>query len=122
MRGVKPDKLPYSIWQLVDHIRITQWDMVEFSKDASHKSPKWPDEYWPKEAAPKDDAAWNKALTQIDTDLEMFIDMLKTGDIYKPFPYGTGQNLLREALQIADHTAYHTGEIIVVRRFLNAWY
>jgi hypothetical protein len=73
LRGVKPDKLPYSIWQLVDHIRIVQWDMLEFSKDASHKSPNWPEEYWPKEAAPKDDAAWNKALTQIDNDLEALL-------------------------------------------------
>ncbi len=122
LRGVKPEKLPYSIWQLVDHIRIAQWDMLEFSKDANHKSPKWPEEYWAKEAAPESDAAWHKALTQIDTDLKNFIELLKTQDLYKPLPHGSGQNLLREALQIADHTAYHTGEILAIRRLLNAWH
>lgn len=121
LRGVKPDRLPYSIWQLVEHIRIVQWDMLEFSRDAAHTSPNWPDEYWPDEAEPKDEATWNKALTQIDNDLEAFIDLLKTKDLYKPFPHGTGQNLLREAMQIADHTAYHTGEILAIRRLLGAW-
>ncbi|RVU02027.1 DinB family protein [Mucilaginibacter limnophilus] len=121
LRGAKPENVPYSIWQLVEHIRIAQWDMLEFSRDANHKSPKWPDEYWPAETAPAGEDEWNKSLTQIENDLEAFISLLKEGDLYKPFPHGEGQTLLREALQIADHTSYHTGEIIALRRILGAW-
>src|SRR5580658_10130143 len=69
LRGVKPDHMPYSIWQLVEHIRIAQWDMLGFCKNCDHKSPKWPDEYWPKESAPADDSAWDAALAQISSDL-----------------------------------------------------
>lgn len=117
-RGIKPDKLPYSIWQLVEHIRIAQWDMVQFCIDADHQSPKWPDEYWPKETAPKDDEAWANSLKQIHDDLQEFIAVLKERDIYKKLSHGTGQTILREALQIADHNAYHISEIVVIRRLL----
>jgi len=121
LRGVKVDKLPYTIWQLVEHIRIAQWDMLEFSKDGSHESPNWPDDYWPKELSPKDDAAWDNSLEQIDSDLEELIELVKSGDIYKKIPHGDGQTILREALQAADHNAYHVAEIIVIRRLLGAW-
>ena len=121
LRGAKPDKLPYSIWQLVEHIRIAQWDMLKFSQDEKHKSPKWPDEYWVKETAPKDEAEWEKSLKQINDDRKEFIKLLKSGDIYKAIPHGDGQSILLEALQIADHNAYHTAEIIVIRRLLDAW-
>lgn len=115
-RGDKPAKLPYSIWQLVEHIRIAQWDMLQFCLNANHQSPKWPDEYWVKETAPADNKAWIHSLNQIDDDLEQFISLFKKEDIYKNIPHGNGQNILREALQIADHTAYHISEIIVIRR------
>jgi hypothetical protein len=121
LRGAKPDKLPYSIWQLVEHIRIAQWDMLEFSKDEEHQSPKWPDDYWVKETAPEDDAEWEKSIKQIKSDQEEFVKLLKDSDIYKNIPHGDGQNILREAFQIADHNAYHTAEIIVIRRLLGAW-
>lgn len=121
LRGEKPHNLPYSIWQLVEHIRITQWDMLEFSRDPNHQSPKWPDEYWPKEAAPADETAWKNTIHQIDLDLENFINLLKKDDIYKELPHGDGQSILREALQMADHTSYHISEIIIIRRLLNAW-
>jgi hypothetical protein len=121
LRGEKPHNLPYSIWQLVEHIRITQWDMLEFSRDPNHESPKWPDEYWPKEAAPADETAWKNAIHQIDLDLDNFINLLKKDDIYKELPHGDGQSILREALQMADHTSYHISEIIIIRRLLNAW-
>ncbi|CAM3783016.1 DinB family protein [Mucilaginibacter galii] len=120
-RGERPYDLPYSIWQLVEHIRIAQWDMLEFSKDASHQSPKWPDEYWPKEPTPPNEAAWNAAIQQIKNDLNELIGLVKTGDLYTPIPHGEGQTLLREALQAADHTAYHVAEIIVLRRLLGSW-
>jgi uncharacterized damage-inducible protein DinB len=121
MRGVVTSELPYSIWQIVEHIRIAQWDMLEFSKDGAHESPKWPDEYWPKEAAPPSDAAWRKSIKQIESDLEEFISLMKKADLYTKIPHGTGQTVLREALQIADHNAYHTAEIVVIRRLLGAW-
>jgi hypothetical protein len=115
-RGHKPAGLPYSIWQLVEHIRIAQWDMLQFCVDANHQSPKWPDEYWPKEPAPINNAAWEASLQQIDSDLNEFVALFKTVDIYRPLPHGEGQTILREALQIADHTAYHISEIVVIRR------
>ena len=121
LRGIKIDKLPYSIWQLVEHIRITQWDMLEFSKDGSHQSPDWPDNYWPKETAPKDDNTWNQTVKQIDLDRDELINLVKTGDLFTKIPHGDGQNILREALQAADHNAYHIAEIIVIRRLLGAW-
>jgi len=115
-RGAKPDDLPYSIWQLVEHIRIAQWDMLQFCTNTDHQSPKWPEEYWPKETAPNDDNAWENSLKQIEDDLKQFIELLETQDIYKKLPHGSGQTILREAIQIADHTAYHISEIIVIRR------
>jgi hypothetical protein len=121
LRGVKPDHMPYSIWQLVEHIRIAQWDMLGFCKDCDHKSPKWPDEYWPKESAPADDSAWEASLAQISSDLDEFIEMMEHSDIYQKIQQGDGQTILREALQIADHNAYHIGEIIAIRRFLGDW-
>ena len=119
--GEKPGGLPYSIWQLTEHIRIAQWDMLEFCKDARHQSPEWPAGYWPTEAAPASQEAWEKSAQQIRTDLAAFIALLQEADLYSPLPHGTGQTVLREALQIADHTAYHTAEIIVIRRLLGAW-
>jgi hypothetical protein len=121
MRGVVTNDLPYSIWQVVEHIRIAQWDMLEFSKNSAHQSPKWPDEYWVKEATPPSDAAWRKSIKQIESDLEEFISLMKKADLYAKIPHGGGQTVLREALQIADHNAYHTAEIVVVRRLLGAW-
>ncbi len=119
--GERPYGLPYSIWQLAEHIRIAQWDMLEFSKDGSHQSPKWPDDYWPKEAAPADPEAWNQTLVQIGKDKEEFISLIQQGDLFVKIPHGQGQTLLREALQVADHNAYHTAEIIVLRRLLGCW-
>lgn len=121
--GAIPQNLPYSIWQLMEHIRIAQWDILEFSKNAEHKSPKWPDEYWPKERQPLNKAALTKSIDQIKSDRKEFLKLLEApgADIYEPFSHGDGQNLLREALVLADHNSYHTGEIIIVRRLLNDW-
>lgn len=121
LRGIKPENMPYSIWQLVDHIRIAQWDMLQFSKDADHQSPKWPDDYWPKESEPADEDAWKGSIEQIESDLDEFIELLEHSDIYQPLEHGDGQNILREALQMADHNAYHIGEIVAIRRFLGDW-
>jgi len=118
-----PDGSAYSIWQLIEHIRITQWDILEFSKGPGHKSPRWPDEYWPEHPALPNEHALKKSLQQITSDRKAFIALLHVAgeDIYKPFPYGGGQSLFREALVIADHNSYHTAEIILTRRILGAW-
>lgn len=121
--GKTPDGLPYSIWQLAEHIRITQWDLLEFSRDKDHQSPEWPDEYWPKEAEPATADEWETCLKQIRSDRETFISLLENAgeNLYTPFKHGTGQTLLKEALVLADHTSYHTGQILVLRRLLNDW-
>ncbi|MDP9048909.1 MAG: DinB family protein [Bacteroidota bacterium] len=121
LRSVKPPNIPYSIWQLIEHMRIAQWDMLQFCKDGNHKSPKWPEEYWPKQNAPKNDSAWDESLRQIDADLDEFIELIKRADLYQPIQHGAGQNVLLEALQVADHNAYHIGEIITLRRMMGDW-
>jgi uncharacterized damage-inducible protein DinB len=120
--GKVPGNLPYSIWQIVEHIRIAQKDILDFSANTNYNELNWPDDYWPKETAPKDEIEWKKSLKQIDADLNEFIELLKSyDDLFKPFNHGSGQNLAREAMLIADHNSYHVGEIIVVRRFLGNW-
>ena len=121
--GKKPNGLPYSIWQLAEHVRISQFDILEFSRNPEYKSPEWPEGYWPAETKPKSEDEWNKCLQQIKKDGDSFIELLKNNPdkLYEPFMYGEGQTLLREALVLADHNSYHTGEIIVLRRLLNNW-
>ena len=121
--GAIPKGLPYSIWQLAEHIRLAQWDILEFSRNPDHKSPKWPEGYWVKAKKPKTAAEWNKCIAQIKKDRKDFISLLEKedADLYTPFPWGEGQNLVREALVIADHNSYHVGEILVVRRLLGEW-
>jgi uncharacterized damage-inducible protein DinB len=122
-QGIVPDGLPYSAWQLLEHIRLAQKDILEFSDnpDGSYKSMKWPDDYWPKNAAPPDEEAWNKSVAALKKDRSSFEKLLKERDLTEAFPWGDGQNLLREALLIAAHESYHTGELIVTRRLLGAW-
>ncbi len=122
-RGIVPEGLPYSLWKLVEHIRVCQWDILDFSRNPDYKEMKWPDDYWPKENAPKNDAAWDDSIKRIFSDLDEFIALLEDPDcdLYTPFPWGDGQNLLREAMLIADHNAHHAGEIIALRRLLGAW-
>ncbi len=121
--GVVPAGLPYSIWQLVEHVRITQWDILEFSRSAEHVTPEWPKGFWPAEKAPGHAKEWKQSLDQIEADRKAFIELLhRAGEkIYEPFSYGDGQSLFREAVLIIDHTSYHTGEIIVLRRLLKDW-
>ncbi|SFC15533.1 DinB family protein [Spirosoma endophyticum] len=122
LRGVKPDKLPYSIWQIVDHIRIVQEDILDFSRNPNYQSRPWPDSYWTKDVAPTEED-WQQALKQIREDRAAIVTLINDPepDFYTPFAHGDGQNLLREILLVADHTAYHVGEIIIIRRLLDAW-
>ncbi|TLV03319.1 DinB family protein [Dyadobacter luticola] len=124
LRGVTPENLPYSIWQLVEHIRIAQKDIVDFSESAEHESLAWPDDYWTEALTEVSDEQWETALSQIKEDQKRFVTLLHdhANDLVKPFPWGQGQNLMREALLIGDHNAYHTAEILVIRRLLNAWH
>lgn len=118
-----PTGLPYNIWQLAEHIRISQWDILEFCRNADYKSPEWPKGYWPSETIPSSEDAWKKCVQQIKEDRRSFIELIKNAgeNLYTRIPNGDGQTLLREALVLADHNSYHTAEIIVLRRFLNDW-
>jgi DinB superfamily len=123
LRGVKPAGAPHSAWQLLEHLRIAQWDILEFSRNAKHVSPKWPEGYWPANDRPPTDAAWKKSISAIKRDrraMERLVEHPRT-DLYSKIPHGTGQNILREALLIADHNAYHIGQLLLVRRLLGAW-
>lgn len=123
LRSKKHENLPYTIWQLVDHIRITQSDILQFSTNPRYQSPKWPEGYWAKEEGPKSEEAWNACLQQIADDRRTFINLVENEyqDLYFPFPHGEGQNIFNEALLIADHTSYHTGEVVLLRRLFSAW-
>lgn len=121
--SIKPNNVPYNIWMLAEHIRIAQADILDFSINSGYKELKWPEEYWPTDEAPEDESAWEKCVDEIFKDREHFISLLEQPnvDLLKPFPHGNGQNLFREALLIADHNSYHTGEIVLIRRLLNEW-
>ena len=124
LRGLKPAGAPHSAWQLLEHLRIAQWDILEFSRNAKHVSPKWPEGYWPSSDRPPTDAAWKKCISAIRRDcraMQKLVENPRT-DLYSKIPHGTGQNILREALLIADHNAYHLGQLLLVRRLLGAWH
>lgn len=123
LRGVKPEGAPHSAWELLEHLRIAQWDMLEFSRDAKHVSPEWPSGYWPESAEPESAAAWDQSVKSFQRDLKAMRELVadSKSDLFTPFPHGDGQTLLREALQLADHNAYHVGELIFLRRLLGAW-
>ncbi len=125
LRGKTPVGLPYSAWQLVEHLRFTQRDILDFSAPPTggYHGHKWPDDYWLKIAEPPSAGAWDAALESIERDREQFEALLlKPGiDLHRPFLWGDGQTLFREALLIADHNAYHLGEIVCVRRLLGCW-
>ena len=124
LRGVKPKGVPHTAWELLEHIRIALWDILEFSRDAKHVSPSWPEGYWPKTQKPPSDAAWKKSVAAIRKDLaamQKLVGNPKT-DLNANIPHGTGQTVLREALLVADHNAYHIGQLLLVRRLLGAWH
>jgi len=123
LRGAKAPGLPHTVWQLVEHLRIAQWDILEFSRDENHVSPDWPKGYWPDAAAPPDDAAWEKSVGDFHRELQAMQDLVadpKT-DLYAKLPWGDGQTVLREAMMLADHNAYHVAQIVSVRQVLGAW-
>jgi DinB family protein len=122
-RGKKPKELPYSAWMLLEHMRLAQWDILEFSRNKDHVSPPWPDGYWPKSPEPADDAAWDQSVREFKKDLKAIEDLVRNPktDLYAKIPWGDGQTILREALLVADHNAYHLGQLVTVRRLLGEW-
>jgi hypothetical protein len=123
LRGTAPAGLPYSPWQLVEHLRITQHDILDFCRNPTYKEMSWPADYWPRGAEPPSDSAWNASIDQFRRDRSELEALARDPaiDLEDRIPHGTGQTYLRELLLVADHTAYHIGELIVVRRLLGAW-
>lgn len=123
LRGAKPPGQPFTPWRVLEHIRISQWDIVEFARSAKHVSPDWPAGYWPERDAPPDATTWDESVAQVERDrraMERFVADPKT-DLFARIPHGTGQTVLREALVLADHTSYHLGQLVLLRRLLGAW-
>jgi hypothetical protein len=120
LRGSKPEGSPHTPWQLLEHMRIAQLDILRFSVDAKHESPQWPEGYWPKADSPPSDDAWDKSVRQFLHDLDEVCKLVRDSrhDLMAPIPHGSGQTLLREAMLVADHNAYHLGQIVLIRRML----
>ena len=123
LRGAKVPGLPHTPWRLLEHMRIAQWDILEFSRNPKHVSPPWPDGYWPKADAPPDAAAWDRSVAAFRADLRAMQDLVAdpATDLFAPIPHGEGQTVLREALLVADHNAYHLGQLVMLRRALGVW-
>lgn len=123
-RGKKIKGAPHTIWELVEHMRIAQWDILEYSRNANHESPKFPEGYWPQSAAPASDAAWKKSIRAFRNDLDEMKQLVGNAgeeELYGRIPHGDGQTLLREALLVADHNSYHLGQLMILRKLLGAW-
>jgi hypothetical protein len=123
LRGKRPKGAEHSPWQLLEHLRIAQWDILEFSRDAKHKSPEWPGGYWPAKPATPDEKAWDKSVRAFRKDLKAMCALVcdEKTDLFAKIAHGDGQTVLREALLVADHNAYHVGQLVLVRRLLGAW-
>lgn len=123
MRGKRPKSSPHAPWELLEHMRIAQWDILEFSRGGDHKSPKWPDEYWPESPEPPDPKAWDRSVNGFCQDMHAMCALVENEatDLYKQIPNGDGQTVLREALLVADHNAYHLGQLVLLRRMLGTW-
>jgi hypothetical protein len=123
LRGTRPDKFPHTAWMLLEHLRLAQRDILEFSRNSKHVSPEWPKGYWPQTEVPPSDAAWSKSIQQFRRDLkamQLLVADPKT-DLFAPIPWGDGQTILREALLVADHNSYHLAQLVDLRRLLGAW-
>jgi len=123
LRGARVKELPFTAWRLLEHLRLAQWDILEFSRDPKHKSPQWPEGYWPAGHAPPNAAAWDASVAAFRRDLAEMEKLVRdrSKDLFAPIPHGQGQTLLREALLVADHNSYHVGQLILLRRMLGAW-
>jgi uncharacterized damage-inducible protein DinB len=123
LRGAKPESLPFTAWRLLEHMRIAQRDILEFSRNPKHVSPGWPEGYWPPADAPASSEEWDRSVAAFRADrraMERLVANPKT-DLQARIAHGDGQTVLREALLIADHNAYHVGQIVILRRLLGSW-
>jgi DinB superfamily len=123
LQGVKPQDAPHTAWQLLEHMRIALWDILEFSRNPEHVSPQFPEGYWPPAETPPSAEAWNKSVKAFVRDLDGMKKLVsdpKT-DLFGRIAHGDGQTILREALLAADHNAYHLGQIMLLRKILRAW-
>jgi uncharacterized damage-inducible protein DinB len=122
-RGLRPSGLPYSLWELLEHLRLAQADILEFCVNPAYQDHAWPQDYWPPTPAPPDGKAWSASLAAVKADRKALLDLLKDPhlDLFATIPHGTGQTYLREFLLVADHNAFHLGQMIVVRRLLGLW-
>jgi hypothetical protein len=123
LRGKRPANVPHTPWRLLEHMRICQWDILEFSRNPRHVSPEFPKGYWPEGDAPPGPEAWVQSVNAFRADLKAMQDLVAdpSTDLFAPIPHGDGQTILREALLVADHNAYHLGQLLIVRRCLGAW-
>ena len=123
LRGVTPKGAGYSAWQLLEHVRLALHDLLDFSTNPNYVAPEWPKDYWPKEAAPKDAAAWDRSVRAVKKDIADFEKLVgdPESNLYATIPWGDGQTILREVLLAGQHTSYHLGQIVLLRRLLGAW-
>jgi hypothetical protein len=123
LRGRSVPGCPYTAWQLVEHLRIAQWDILEFTRSSAHTSPEWPEGYWPPTDVPVDVDAWESSVAAFRADLAAMCELIRdpATDLLAPLPWGAGQTPFREAVLLADHNAYHVGQLILLRRLLGAW-
>lgn len=121
--NTKPPNVPYTPWHLLEHIRLAQWDILEFIRNPHYVSPPWPEGFWPAEDAQADDVTWEKTIASCRADLQSLLEMVadSTVNLYTPIPHGDGQSILREILVVADHNAYHTGEFAMLRQVMGTW-
>ncbi len=123
LRGKRPQGSPHSAWELLEHMRIAQWDILEFTRDPKHLSPKWPDSYWPKSPEPPDEHAWDESVKGFHSDLHALEKLVSDPgtDLLASLGHDKEKTVLREVLLAADHNAYHIGELVLLRRILGAW-
>lgn len=123
LRGVRVDGFPHSAWELLEHLRLTQRDILDFCRDPAYVEPNWPDDYWPASPEPPSPQAWDASIARFREDRAALQALAadETIDLFATIPHGHGQTYIREILVVADHTAYHVGQLVVVRRQLGAW-
>ena len=123
LRGRRPSNLPYSAWELLEHLRITQRDILDFCVDANYREKKWPADYWPASPAPESNAAWKRSIQEFHADRAALQKLAadRSVDLEAKIPHGSGQTYMRELVLVIDHTAYHVGQLVLVRRLLGAW-
>lgn len=122
-RGKRPKGAEHSPWQVLEHLRLAQWDILEFTRNPKHQSPQFPEGYWPKDAAPPDAKAWDKSVAAFRADLKAMVALVRTDstDLTAPLAHAGDKTVLREVLVLADHNAYHLGQLVLLRRLLGAW-